>query len=88
VVCSSGHTPLLPFLTARFARELTGALTDENRKGLTPVQLSIKVRRTSVTRFGDREKSQLSNQNGQIQAFFYPNRPSLVTLQSYFEANF
>ena len=44
-VCSAGHTPLLPLLTSRFGSELTGALSDENRKGLTPVQIAIKVRR-------------------------------------------
>ncbi len=43
VVCSNGHTHLLPFLTSRFGSELTGALADENRKGLTPVQIAIKV---------------------------------------------
>ena len=42
-VCSAGHTPLLPLLTSRFGNELTGALSDENRKGLTPVQIAIKV---------------------------------------------
>ena len=42
-VCSAGHMPLLPFLTSRFANELNGALNDENRKGLTPVQAAIKV---------------------------------------------
>ena len=44
-VCSAGHTPLLPLLTSRFGTELTGALSDENRKGLTPVQIAIKVSR-------------------------------------------
>ena len=43
-VCSAGHTSLLPFLTSRFANELSGALNDENRKGLNPVQSAIKVR--------------------------------------------
>jgi hypothetical protein len=42
-VCSAGHTPLLPLLTSRLGNELTGALSDENRKGLTPVQIAIKV---------------------------------------------
>ena len=41
--CSNGHTSLLPFLTSRFANELSGALNDENRMGLNPVQLAIKV---------------------------------------------
>ena len=44
-VCSAGHTPLLPLLTSRFGTELTGALSDENRKGLTPVQIAIRVSR-------------------------------------------
>ena len=46
-VCSAGHTPLLPVLTSRFGTELTGALSDENRKGLTPVQIAIRVSRQS-----------------------------------------
>ena len=41
--CSAGHVSLLPFLTSRFSNELSGALNDENRKGLTPVQSAIKV---------------------------------------------
>ena len=47
-VCSAGHTPLLPLLTSRFGNELTGALSDENVKGLTPVSIAIKVSNTGT----------------------------------------
>ena len=43
-VCSHGHVNLLPWVTRRFAGELNGALSDENRRGFTPIVYAIKVR--------------------------------------------
>ena len=43
-VCYHGHVNLLPWVTRRFANELGGALSDENRRGFTPIVYAIKVR--------------------------------------------
>ena len=43
-VCYHGHVNLLPWVTRRFAGELPGALSDENRRGFTPIVYAIKVR--------------------------------------------
>ena len=43
-VCYHGHVNLLPWVTRRFAGELNGALSDENRRGFTPIVYAIKVR--------------------------------------------
>ena len=42
-VCYHGHVNLLPWVTRRFAGELPGALSDENRRGFTPIVYAIKV---------------------------------------------
>ena len=43
-ICINGHYSLLPWLTSRFDNELAGALTDQNRKRLTPPTAAVKVR--------------------------------------------
>ena len=42
-VARCGHAHLLPWLAARLGSELEPALTDENKQGLTPVVLAVKV---------------------------------------------
>ena len=42
-MCYHGHVNLLPWVTRRFAGELPGALSDENRRGFTPIVYAIKV---------------------------------------------
>ena len=44
IVCRHGHTSLLPWLASRLGPELDNALGDENKRGLIPVTLAIKVR--------------------------------------------
>ena len=48
VVARHGHVSLLPWLASRLGPELDNALGDENKQGLTPVTLAIKVRRLSI----------------------------------------
>ncbi len=43
-VCCHGHVNVLPWVTRRFGSELAGALSDENRRGFTPIAFAIKVR--------------------------------------------
>ena len=43
LACSQENAELLPWLCSKFGGELTGALNDVNRNGLTPVALAIKV---------------------------------------------
>ena len=43
VVTRHGLVLLLPWLAARLGPELNSALSDENKQGLTPVVLAIKV---------------------------------------------
>ena len=43
VVSRHGLVLLLPWLAARLGPELNPALSDENKQGLTPVVLAIKV---------------------------------------------
>ena len=43
VVSRHGLVLLLPWLAARLGPELNSALSDENKQGLTPVVLAIKV---------------------------------------------
>lgn len=50
-VCANGHTHLLPWLTARFTNEMTGALMDENKKGLTPGQTAIKLGKLQIVQW-------------------------------------
>ena len=44
IVCRHGHASVLPWLAARLGPELDSALSDENKQGLTPIVLAIKVR--------------------------------------------
>ena len=42
--CAAGHANLLPFLARTLAHELRGAVnSDENKRGLTPTAVAIKV---------------------------------------------
>ena len=43
VVARYGHVSLLPWLASRLGPELESALSDENKQGLTPISLAIKV---------------------------------------------
>ena len=55
IVCRHGHASVLPWLAARLGPELDSALSDENKQGLTPIVLAIKVReRERVKLFTDR----------------------------------
>ena len=48
VVARVGHVSLLPWLAARLGPELESALSDENKQGLTPISLAIKVNIFSI----------------------------------------
>ena len=43
VVARHGHVSLLPWLASRLGPELESSLSDENKQGLTPISLAIKV---------------------------------------------
>ena len=45
IVCRHGHVSLLSWLASRLGPELDNALGDENKQGLIPVTLAIKVRK-------------------------------------------
>ena len=48
IVCRHGHASVLPWLAARLGPELDSALSDENKQGLTPIVLAIKVREENL----------------------------------------
>lgn len=43
ILCRHGHVTILPWLAAKLGPELDSALSDENKQGLTPINLAIKV---------------------------------------------
>ena len=49
IVCRHGHASVLPWLAARLGPELDSALSDENKQGLTPIVLAIKVRESKTS---------------------------------------
>ena len=43
ILCRHGHVTVLPWLAHTLGPELDSALSDENKQGLTPINLAIKV---------------------------------------------
>ena len=69
-VCCHGHVNLLPWVTRRFANELNGALSDENRRGFTPIVYAIKVRGNNLDGFQCSKLYEDSEQAKRVPSFF------------------